>query len=79
MIACDIHDRFEAICVYHCKVCITLVSGKQFTGTADNITSNNKAEYLLINTNDGTESVDLTSIKHVVVLDQSAIVQSFRL
>lgn len=79
MIACDIHDRFEAICVYHCKVCITLVSGKQFTGTADTITSNKKAEYLVIKTNDGTESVDLTCIKHVDVLDQSARVESFNL
>jgi transcriptional antiterminator Rof (Rho-off) len=77
MIACDIHDRFEAICVYHCKICITLVSGKQLTGTADTITSNKKAEYLVVKKDDGSESVDLTVIKKVEVLDQPSRIESF--
>lgn len=77
MIACDIHDSFEAICVYHCKVCITLVSGKQLTGTADTITGNKKAEYLVIKKDGSSESVDLSTIKKVDILDQPSRIKNF--
>lgn len=72
MLACDIHDYFEIICMRKSQVAITISNGNICHGTALNIIVKNKQEFLVLQLSqaDIKEAIEvaLTDIKQLEAL-----------
>ena len=65
-ISCELHDQIEALCVKHKRVSVHLKDGAPVEGAAvDWRTESDKAEYLIVDTNDGQKRLRLDRIESI--------------
>lgn len=71
LIACAQHDYFEIACLYRYKLRLTLKDQHTVTGTAKDLTLENKREFLVLE--DSTlDKIELTKISNLEVLTPNA-------
>ena len=63
IISCDIHDHFEIACMRRAKVTITMHNDVLHSGTALDLETKNKREYLHLKTEKSVLKIDLLDIK----------------
>jgi Rho-binding antiterminator len=62
-ISCSLHDYLEIACIYQYRICLALDSDEIVVGTAKNVeTDSNKAEHLVLQTDDDIARIRLDRI-----------------
>ena len=70
MISCQLHDYIEIACIYRLKVTATLADGSSQQGTAvDTRTTADKKEYLVLDTESGSQQVELEQLKALKAIE----------
>ena len=73
IINCELHDYLEIACLYHYRVKLTLKNQQVIEGNAlDVFTSAEKREYLLIQTEQEQQSIELNQLSKMQVLTAHA-------
>ncbi len=65
VIACDLHDYFELVCMRASKVTLKLRDGRTLSGRAHTITQQAGEEYLVLRTVQGEQHLALTAVKQL--------------
>ena len=69
LISCELHDYIEVVCLYHYLVRLTLKDQSIIEGKArDIVTSPDKKEFLLLEMDDGSQQIELTTLRKMEVL-----------
>jgi Rho-binding antiterminator len=72
MISCQLHDYIEIACVYRLKVKATLADDSSQQGTAvDTRTTADKKEYLVLETETGSQQVELEQLKTLKAIEST--------
>lgn len=73
LISCDLHDYIEVACMYSYQVRLILKDQSTVEGKAkDILTDAEKREFLLLETESGSQQVELISLDRLQVLTPSA-------
>lgn len=72
ILACDIHDHVEIICMRRYQVVIHQLDGNRLQGVAHNTRSAAKEEFLQLDTDGQVVEIPLLQIGHIEVLDANA-------
>ena len=73
LISCDLHDHIEVACMYGYQVRLILKDQSIVEGKAkDILTGAQKREYLLLETEAGSQQIELISLEKLLVLTPSA-------
>ncbi|MFO7579980.1 Rho-binding antiterminator [Nitrosomonas halophila] len=73
LISCELHDYIEVACMYGYEVRLCLKDGSVVTGRAKDILTNaEKQEFLLLDTETGTQQVELILLDKMQVLTPHA-------
>ena len=67
-IACHLHDYIEIACLYRLEVELTLSDGQRLQGRALTTRTQNREEFLLLQTTEGESSVALGRLKRMTAL-----------
>lgn len=69
LISCELHDYIEVVCMYRYLLRLTLKDQSIIEGKArDVITSPDKKEFLLLETDTGEQQIELTMLRKMEVL-----------
>lgn len=79
VLACDLHDHIEIICMRRYPVAVHLLDGSTVQGTACDTRSNAQQEFLLLQQDSDSIEIPLLQIEHIDVLDASAPQQQISL
>ncbi|PIW61775.1 Rho-binding antiterminator [Shewanella sp. CG12_big_fil_rev_8_21_14_0_65_47_15] len=72
IIACDLHDHVEIICMRRYPIRVRRMDGSQISGTAVNTRTGAGEEYLQLHAAGDLLEVPLQLIEHIEVFDSSA-------
>ncbi len=72
MLACDLHDYFEIVCMFHYQVNAHLKDGSNHIGKAVDIKTKKGEEYLVLKAAVAVQEVSLSSIKKIEVITPNA-------
>ena len=73
IISCELHDYFEIVCLYHYRIKLTLKTQQVIEGIAlDILTSADKREYLLIQTQEQQQTIELNQLSKMQVVTNHA-------
>ncbi len=84
IIACEIHDYFEAVCMHQFELEISLNNGQRLSGAARDIVVKDRQEYLVLEQRVNNSElkkrmeVNLLQIRSVEVLTKNNIISSFK-
>jgi Rho-binding antiterminator len=78
LIACEIHDYFEAACTHQFELQLSLLNGSIQTGKALDIVSKNKQEFLILQQQGNQLEINLPEIDSVTVLSKNNLFSSFK-
>ncbi len=69
LISCELHDYIEVVCTYRYLLKLTLKDQSTIEGKArDVVTSPDKREFLLLETDIGEQQIELTMLRKMEVL-----------
>ena len=69
VIKCDIYDHFEIACMRRSRVCLELHNGNTLVGTAVNLETRDRKEFLILDTDGSQSDVNLMDIDVLVFSD----------
>lgn len=72
VLACDLHDHIEIICMRRYPVLVYQLDGSQIQGIAHDTRSTAQQEFLLLQQQDNRVEIPLLQIERIEVLDASA-------
>lgn len=75
MLACDLHDHIEIICMRSYPVEVHLLDGTVLTGVAADTRSSNGQEFLRLELQGQAQQIPLLQIERIHVLDPQAPLQ----
>lgn len=84
IIACEIHDYFEAVCMYQFELEVRLETGQRLRGAAIDIVVIDKQEFLMleqgVNSSESKRRIELnlSQIQSVEVLTKNNKISSFK-
>jgi len=69
LISCELHDYIEVVCLYRYQIRLTLKDHSTVEGKARDITTTpDKKEFLLLETDSGSQQIELTTLRKLEVL-----------
>lgn len=72
LISCELHDYIEVVCLYRYQIRLTLKDHSTVEGKARDITTPDKKEFLLLETDSGSQQIELTALRKLEVLSPNS-------